>query len=292
MLYTLLCLLFFVKFGKIKNAGKRGVRAVFRGFKAVITTGRFVMDDGNTKTIFLNSLSTKEILSQITPKQKIQSHYHDCVEVFYVISGSAEHNLNNAAINVSAGDAFMLFPQDKHLFVAQSDDFLHRDVLINLEYFKAVCAVYDAKLYDFLKDKPVRRIAFSVEQINAFEQLLVQTPARSRAEQRRFECVIVTTLLNEFLKQNKKKNSPSWVEKLAKHLSSPEEFNQSISEIVSHYPYSVSYICRIFKKHYGVPINNFFNARKIEYAQILLLTTDYTIEQICEIVGFNSVSYF
>ena len=250
------------------------------------------MENGYSKTIYLNSLSTKEILSQTTPKQKIQPHYHDCVEVFYVISGNAEHDLNNSAITVGTGDVYMLFPKDKHFFTKQSDDFLHRDVLINLDFFKSVCAVYDAGLFDFLSAKQARHITFSVEQINALEQLLVQTPGQSHAEQRRFDCVIVTTLLNEFLKQNRKRNSPNWLEKLAKHLSSPEEFYQPIAEIVSHYPYSVSYICRIFKKHFGVPINKYYNARKIEYAQILLLTTDYTIEQICETIGFNSVSYF
>lgn len=248
--------------------------------------------DNKCKTLQLRKLTTDDILSQITQKQNTRPHKHDCIEIFFVIQGSATHVLNRTSSKISVGDAFILMPNDKHWFSEQSDDFLHRDILISLEYFKKICAVYDSELYSFFNDKNSRHIIFDVDEIYAIEQTCLQLAGKQTDLKKRSEAMIVTTVINDALKQYKASISPNWLQKIAKHLSSPDEFKNSVAAIVAVYPYSTSYICRTFKQHYGMPINNFFNRKKTEYAKILLSTTDYTIEQICEAIGFNSVSYF
>ncbi len=245
------------------------------------------------KTLQLSKLTTDNILSQITPKQNTLPHKHDCVEVFFVIQGSATHVLNDTHSKISVGNAFILLPEDEHYFINQSDDFLHRDILINPEYFKKICSVYDCSLYAVFQREKTQSMTLNVDEIYTIEQACQQLSEQAKDQfKERSKAMIVTTIINEFLKQYKTDASPNWLKKIVKHLSSPEEFKESVSAIVALYPYSTSYICRTFKQHYGMPINNFFNIKKIEYAKTLLLTTDYSIEQICEITGFNSAPYF
>lgn len=245
------------------------------------------------RTLRLRTLSMGNLLSQITSKKIIEPHDHDCIEFFYVIQGTARHILNGIDSDIAVGDAFILTPGDKHCFTNQTDNFLHRDILINPDYFKRICDVYDSYFYSVMTENGTQRMTLSVDEIYSLEQSCRQlSESLSNSFHNRNECIIVTTILNTFLKQNVNDAAPGWLKKLVSHISTPAEFIHSIASIVALYPFSTSYICRVFKKHYGITISRFFNLKKIEYAKILLLTTDYTIEQICEILGFNSVSYF
>ncbi len=256
------------------------------------------MENGNDnrkryKILNLHNLSTDNLLSQITPKQNTKPHKHDCIEVFYVISGKACHILNDIPADISTGDAFFVTPDDKHCFERQSEDFLHRDILINTAYFHKICDIYSGDTYSFFMNNGTRHIFLGIDEIYSLEQSCRQVSDQPEHSDRdRSECIIVTTVLNEFLKRSKNEPTPGWLKKLALHVSTPAEFNQPISAIVAVYPFSTSYVCRTFKRYYGMTISHFFNLKKIEYAKILLLTTDYSLEQICETIGFNSVSYF
>ena len=233
------------------------------------------------------------LFPQITPKKIIEPHDHDCIEFFYVIQGTARHSFNGTNSDISVGDAFILMPGDKHCFTDQTTNFLHRDILIDPDYFKKICGIYDPSFFTAMTENEMQRMTLSVDEIYTLERSCQQlSESLSDSFRNRNECLIVTTILNTFLKQHGNDSAPGWLQKLVSHISTPAEFIHPISSIVSLYPFSTSYICRVFKKRYGITISRFFNLKKAEYAKILLLTTDYTIEQICENLGFNSVSYF
>ena len=68
-------------------------------------------------------------------------HRHDFIEFFYVMSGSCSHILNGIENVITAGDAFLIMPNDEHIFLNPSTntDFMHRDILFSLDYFSQVC---------------------------------------------------------------------------------------------------------------------------------------------------------
>ncbi len=72
------------------------------------------------------------------------------------------------------------------------------------------------------------------------------------------------------------------------HLS--EKLNaELLGEIVG---YSEYYVTRKFKKETGYFINDYIKFAKIEHAKILLHTTQQTIQELSEAVGFSNRSYF
>lgn len=66
----------------------------------------------------------------------------------------------------------------------------------------------------------------------------------------------------------------------------------SVSKIAEHLSFNSDYISNHFKKETGVTITNFLTQTRIEQAKNLLLTTDYTVNEVANKVGFNDVSYF
>ena len=52
------------------------------------------------------------------------------------------------------------------------------------------------------------------------------------------------------------------------------------------------YANRIFKQYFGLSINRYRNKRRIDRAKFLLVTTDKTLEEIAQEVGFDDKYYF
>ena len=56
--------------------------------------------------------------------------------------------------------------------------------------------------------------------------------------------------------------------------------------------YNKYYLCKKFKETFGVTLLTYVNKLKLNHACYLLKTTRYTLTEICEQVGFDSMPYF
>jgi len=65
-----------------------------------------------------------------------------------------------------------------------------------------------------------------------------------------------------------------------------------IADLASHLGYSEYYLSRLFKKEMGCSINDYIKKTKITRAQILLSSTDDSIQTIADRLGFCSRSFF
>lgn len=66
----------------------------------------------------------------------------------------------------------------------------------------------------------------------------------------------------------------------------------SLEELSSQIGYSQNYLCQKFKAERGIPIRDYINREKIIYAQNLLMSTHYSVQEISELLHFSSPSYF
>ena len=56
--------------------------------------------------------------------------------------------------------------------------------------------------------------------------------------------------------------------------------------------YGEYYITRIFKQETGYSVNDYIKFAKIEHAKVLLASTDQSLQQIADALGFATRSYF
>ena len=52
------------------------------------------------------------------------------------------------------------------------------------------------------------------------------------------------------------------------------------------------YLIRVFKHEFGIPPLQYINKKKIERAQLLLITEDWTVKEVAWKLGFDDHSYF
>jgi AraC-like DNA-binding protein/ligand-binding sensor protein len=66
----------------------------------------------------------------------------------------------------------------------------------------------------------------------------------------------------------------------------------SVEELAKYCNYSTSFVSHSFKKYVGMNINTYINKLKIEISKTYLVTSNNTINEISEFVGFDDVSYY
>lgn len=222
-------------------------------------------------------------------------HHHDFIEFFYVLEGECLHLLDGGAVKITSGDACLLTPNNIHSFQKSGDTFLHRDILIQTDYFKSICDVYSSDLYDrFLDGTLCKQLKMTSEQLNQLEQLILPIALNPDLQDTFCTCAVCTFIITAFLSQQLRSQShyPIWITKLLSLLSAPENFVVDQQTLIRSLPYSQEYICRTFKKLIGKTVTDYFNEQKMLYAYTLLQSSSYSIEEICDRINFNNISYF
>ena len=222
-------------------------------------------------------------------------HSHEFIEFFYVLDGQCIHYLDGKEQTISCGDAFILTPNNSHTFLAIEKTFMHRDIIIQPEYFKKICNNYSPDLYDKFYTGKLRTFTLSNHQLNRIEALTQKLTSIEDSNTAVIDCAICTYIINAFLEHSYNISSnkyPAWISKLLSILSAPENFKTDQQIIINSFSYSQEYVCRTFKKMMGITITDYFNEQKMKYAYSLLRSSSYSIEQICERINFNNTSYF
>lgn len=225
-------------------------------------------------------------------------HGHEYVEIFYIISGNGLHVLNGDFSRSDTGDVYIVLPNDLHRHVKDhtSNDFLYRDILIKLPYFQSVCRTYYESLWDDFFNKSIpQHISLAPSNLFLLENIFLQYSNASDQEKRKLSNLIVHNFIIFFLNNKsmqKSKQYPNWLLTLISELNRPSNFTVPLQKLVASFHYTNSYICKVFRKHVGTTVTDYFNRNRITYANSLLNTTDYSIEYICSISGFNNIAYF
>lgn len=241
-----------------------------------------------------------QLISKITDNDS-DHYYHDhnFFEIFYVLDGSIVHNLNGKKETLEAGDARLLHPKDKHGFIRENGSpCSHRDIIISEQLWKKTCAFISPTLFDQINEqREPLKAKLSKTKIVEFEKEFSKmffAPAEGLYTKETIANVLSMSLLNVFLQETQTQldGLPTWLNTILPAFSAPITMRAGLEFILKDLSYDKSYICRTFKKYMGCTMTKYLRNQRIDYATSLLLTTDKTIPQICEEIGFESIPYF
>lgn len=235
-------------------------------------------------------------------------HTHDAVEFVYVVSGEATHTvfspdgkrLSNSRIK--KGNYYIIDPGVLHSYNDGSDDFIVINILIHqLELCNTIpetdsfSTVLKAM---FVTDNCVVKIPLNVELFDSDYSVypLFEKCIKWKSENRdglnlfiRAAVLEILCKINSGVTDNVKINL---AEEIREYIDINFATDISLLKISEKFNYSIPYICRVFKKRFGISYNDYLRKVRMTNACDLLIETDYTIEKISEIFCYSSAASF
>lgn len=219
-------------------------------------------------------------------------HTHKNTEIFYVVRGHGLFNVNKETFPIKEDDAIVVNPMIPHTEIGIKDEtfeyivlgisgleFLNKSdngsgyALSNYEDYKHEVLFYFKTLVIEATNKHIQYQAMCQ---NLVEILVINLTRRANLElaiQPQYagnkECVMVERYINSHFKEN------------------------ITLDFLSELTYTNKYyLAHEFKKYKGISCINYMIQKRIDEAKTLLKTTNLSINEISNILGFSSQSYF
>ncbi len=228
-------------------------------------------------------------------------HYNGNWEISLFIEGESISSYNNKDTKAVYGTVFLTGTKYIHKIIASTPKHLHRDIYITDEELRRFCAFYDKDaLYRFISEQeeaiPIHVPAGTFKDIIgdlASAEMLPNTEEEMRIKKIIINSIVMYLLSfipkHEYFRQ---KNIPEWLTAFMQELKNPSIFTKKIYDLTASTGYSHSQLARLFKKHTGFTLFEYVDTVKMNYALMLLQTTDDSVLEISMALGYDSLSYF
>ena len=85
---------------------------------------------------------------------------------------------------------------------------------------------------------------------------------------------------------------PEWLTFVIERFNNLNLIQQGLPAILDGIHYNKTYLNRTFKKHFGLSLSEYLTSTRLNYAIYYLKNSKYSNEQISDLLGFSSPSYF
>ncbi len=219
-------------------------------------------------------------------------HTHYFSELFYVIGGCGNFYVGNNSFEVKSNDLILVNPNVSHTETSLPDSALEYIVLgiDGLSFFAENGASIEYNMINFNQDHG---------RLFQYLDLLYQEMEQDNP----YKSVICDHLLTIILTYIKRKRSLCFAlttsRKVSRECAAVKQYIDShfkdtitLDELalVSHL--NKYYLVHHFNHTYGLSPINYLLEKRIEESKYLLASTDYSMSEIAQIVGFSSSSYF
>lgn len=207
-----------------------------------------------------------------------------CVQ--YVTAGAGILICNDRLYTVGAGDVFLLPEGSNQIYYSNPDNRFARQWL----NFRGVLAKALLSVYD-LADTVVFR---KVDAAPFFAEIQARCRALTDPADYKREGAVLFLRLVQFLAEHKQPGEAvtGAVEQIRLFIDCHLTENLRIADIAAHFSFSGEHLIRLFKGTYGITPHQYILQSKMRLAMVLLKTTDESIEEIAEKLGFSDAHHF
>ena len=231
----------------------------------------------------------------------IHMHAHEFYQFVCVISGSGEILINDNRYIAGQNMIFMIKPDEMHAIYSNE-----KTPLQVMEVKFKTCAGWIEEL--FLKntavkvDKEYKHIVFLMERI--IDEAICKKYMHEKMIATYFLEVLllitrlqedstVSRITQEINLRNKELTADyKMIGKIVEYVNSNFSRKLTVSELSKAFGFTETYLCRLFKKVYGMSMNQYINMLRLNKAKELLMYSTHNITEIAEASGFQSIHYF
>ena len=219
-------------------------------------------------------------------------HTHDFYEIEIIISGKAEHKINDYTYEIAGGDIYMLSPSDFHSI----------KIIEPLEYINIMFTEHSVSyslLYELISSKKTACYRLDNDEYKKLMpvfMLIADEFASEARHSRKFtqnlcECIMITLLRHLKITADYDKSKKS-VYSTVLYINRNFRSEINLDMLADEAGMSRNYYSSQFNKVFGVSISDYITDIRLEYAKKLICNANTSITAACFNAGFGSFSTF
>lgn len=223
----------------------------------------------------------------IVNQQVINFHWHDYCEIEFVISGNGTNVVDGISYPLQRGSAYLLTPSSFHEITRDEHIPL---VLYHVEFNNS-----------FLESQLLQSVISHFNEEETKELILLfEMLEKECNEKKRYHNDIIQLLLKQiyFLllrntcSHSQKSVQSNHIGKIINIVHSRFREKLTLGKLAKECNLNTNYLGYLFKNNMGMSFNEYVLDLRLKYAYSLVLTSNFTINEICYESGFSSPSYF
>nr|WP_296483675.1 AraC family transcriptional regulator [uncultured Acetatifactor sp.] len=234
-------------------------------------------------------------------------HFHDTYELYYLLEGERYYFIDKETYRVGAGDVVLVKPNQIHKTSMAKSSYHNRMLLqIKGEAFNSFLKGNGFLTLGELYDRNMQIISLKKRDADAVKTMILQIMEEIREKKKEYELMVKVKLLELLVllaryRKNMLPDSKEQTAQTAKHqkvhevadyLQTHPDTKECLEELAGRFYISKSYLSRIFKEVTGFGVNEYTNIVRVKKAQNLLIYGEYSVTEISELLGFESITYF
>lgn len=250
----------------------------------------------------------------VIPGMRTQMHSHEYLELFYVIEGKYRQKILGKEYVFQKGELCLIDKNCQHqeILVDSSSTILFLGITVQIfdeimkhlsnagriTAFLNTALLEQKNIQQYLHFKPNSDSESPLKLENTFISLIEELSSFDAASP--FICQGLLLRIFQILgteydfslsKQARKKMNTILFEEITDFITE-NIADISIQMLVSEFHFQKDYFNRLLKAQTGMTYTEYLQLLRLRHAEKMLLTTDYTIEQIAESIGYHNKGYF
>lgn len=226
-----------------------------------------------------------------------RAHWHERVEILYVVEGSMEVSCGNDKVLVKKGEAAFVHPRQPHTATASEEGTVYQTIMFELAQWKELPGSKEHVAAQVVSGN----MRFNNHLCDSCTGSLLKKICEEYEKPMTGGNFIIIGLVYELLGYMIR----YYVDQTYIPPALDERFDQALEYINKHYTegittgqiadqfsYEVSYFCRKFRQRTGLSMTEYVHILRLEMAGVLLSTRQDSVESIAEQCGFADVNYF
>lgn len=224
---------------------------------------------------------------------ELKPHTNPGFEICLVESGKGFFRICDNTYVVETDQLFLTQPNEEHS-IWPSNNFPYSIYFICFDIKNSPLPLWQ-EIYSKLIGISVSVTTADARLIEVFRQIIEETTCK-KAYSKNIICSLleqfVFLLIRSFEETNKKDNAYDLTKRIICLIDKSTSKSYDLQTLSAEVGYSISHICRVFKKNTGFSVMEYHEALRLEKARTELVRGRNTITEIAEQFGFNNIHHF
>ena len=199
------------------------------------------------------------------------------MDITYCISGKMIYVYENKEYVLTQGDA-IIYPAGTVRERKRTDE---KTLYCS---FNIECSDFEPEIKGYVQN------GICMDTVRIFES--IKSVYESVSDNKNEQCMSLFMYLYYQLEETSRNNENIHIKHIKKYIGEHYRENITLKQISDYVHLTPQYCCSVFSEYVGQTIFEFITNRRIDEAKSLIITSELTLGQIAEIVGFSDYNYF